>query len=143
MSLERWRQIDALFGAALELPPEQRGAFLESACGGDRSLLDEVEALLARESDLEDFLEEPAVAAAPSPGVGDPVAGGVLGTRIGSYRLEREIDRGGMGAVYLAVRADDELSRRVAIKVLRPGERRQIAMQVKTQLQTGASPWFD
>ena len=41
--------------------------------------------------------------------------------RVGPYRVERELGRGGMGTVYLAVRADDEYRKRVAIKVLRRG----------------------
>jgi serine/threonine protein kinase/Tfp pilus assembly protein PilF len=43
------------------------------------------------------------------------------GTRIGPYAVEREIGRGGMGAVYLAARADGQFQQRVALKVLRPG----------------------
>ena len=41
--------------------------------------------------------------------------------RVGPYRLIREIGRGGMGAVYLAVRDDDAFQKRVAIKVLKRG----------------------
>lgn len=43
------------------------------------------------------------------------------GTRLGSYRIVRELARGGMGVVYLAERADGEFERQVAIKVLRRG----------------------
>ncbi|HXW08654.1 MAG TPA: serine/threonine-protein kinase [Vicinamibacterales bacterium] len=43
------------------------------------------------------------------------------GASLGPYRLVREIGRGGMGTVYLAVREDDEFRKRVAIKVLKPG----------------------
>jgi non-specific serine/threonine protein kinase/serine/threonine-protein kinase len=41
--------------------------------------------------------------------------------RVGPYRLVRELGRGGMGTVYLAVRSDDEFQKRVAVKVLRRG----------------------
>jgi predicted Ser/Thr protein kinase/tetratricopeptide (TPR) repeat protein len=43
------------------------------------------------------------------------------GRRCGPYRLRQIIGRGGMGAVYLADRADDEVIQRVAVKLLPPG----------------------
>ncbi len=46
MELERWRQIDALFGAALEHAPEDRARFLDQACD-DAGMRREVDALLA------------------------------------------------------------------------------------------------
>ena len=45
----------------------------------------------------------------------------IEGVRVGPYRLVRELGRGGMGTVYLAVRSDDEYQKRVAVKVLRRG----------------------
>jgi non-specific serine/threonine protein kinase/serine/threonine-protein kinase len=42
-----------------------------------------------------------------------------VGRRVGPYELVREIGRGGMGAVYLATRADDEYRKQVAVKVIR------------------------
>ena len=41
--------------------------------------------------------------------------------RVGPYRLIRELGRGGMGTVYLAVRSDDAFQKRVALKVLKRG----------------------
>jgi non-specific serine/threonine protein kinase/serine/threonine-protein kinase len=46
---------------------------------------------------------------------------GIAGLRVGPYKLVRELGRGGMGTVYLAVRSDDQFQKRVAIKVLRRG----------------------
>ena len=43
------------------------------------------------------------------------------GVRIGAYRLVKELGRGGMGTVYLAVRSDDSFQKRVALKVLKRG----------------------
>jgi serine/threonine-protein kinase len=43
------------------------------------------------------------------------------GLRIGAYRVVRELGRGGMGAVYLAQRADEAFEKQVAIKVISPG----------------------
>ena len=45
----------------------------------------------------------------------------IAGLRVGPYRLVRELGRGGMGTVYLAVRDDDAFHKRVAIKVLKRG----------------------
>jgi serine/threonine protein kinase/tetratricopeptide (TPR) repeat protein len=45
----------------------------------------------------------------------------MTGRRVGSYRLVREIGRGGMGAVYLAERADSEYHKLVAVKVVKRG----------------------
>ena len=41
--------------------------------------------------------------------------------RVGPYRLISEIGRGGMGTVYLAVRADDAFEQHVAIKIVKRG----------------------
>ena len=44
-----------------------------------------------------------------------------IGSRVGPYKLVRELDSGGMGVVYLAVRSDDQYFQIVAIKVIRKG----------------------
>ena len=45
----------------------------------------------------------------------------LVGERVGPYALVRELGRGGMGAVWLAERADGEFEQRVAVKLIRPG----------------------
>jgi serine/threonine protein kinase len=47
------------------------------------------------------------------------LAPSIDGQRFGAYQVIREIGRGGMGAVYLAARADDQYKKRVALKILR------------------------
>lgn len=49
MSPERWRRIDAVFLEAARLNAEERRAYLDEACGGDRELRFEVESLLAHD----------------------------------------------------------------------------------------------
>ena len=48
----------------------------------------------------------------------------MAGKRIGAYRIIREIGNGGMAVVYLAERADDQYRKRVAIKMLPPGTKK-------------------
>ena len=43
------------------------------------------------------------------------------GTRVGPYRVLRELARGGMGAVYLAERADGQFEQRAALKLIKRG----------------------
>jgi serine/threonine protein kinase/Tol biopolymer transport system component/tetratricopeptide (TPR) repeat protein len=112
---ERWEQVKSLFELALACAPGERASFLASRCGADGELRDEVESLLAAHDD--DFLEQPAVADGQ---LHELLPASVTpGTRVGAYEVVRELGRGGMGAVYLAVRADREFRKRVAIKLIR------------------------
>src|SRR5262249_9796917 len=45
----------------------------------------------------------------------------LIGRRLGSYKIERELGRGGMGTVYEASRADNEFRKRAAIKLVKRG----------------------
>ena len=117
MEPERWRKIDELFHAALDCEPERRSAFLDASCSGDNLLREEVESLLAGLQNRR-FTE--------APGFQDSVrlleeSESLVGRHIGSYRVIREIGRGGMGTVYLAARADDAYQKLVAIKIIRRG----------------------
>src|SRR5262249_53883849 len=115
---QRWRQIKAVFQVAAELEPGRRAAYLDQACAGEPALRREVEALLSASGDAEDFIEKPALeqnAAALIENLPDPV----IGRRAGVYKMIGEVGRGGMGAVYKAVRDDDHFHRQVAIKIVK------------------------
>ena len=116
-----------LFAEALELPPEERGAFLDAACHGDPGLRADVESLLAYDSGLEigerdeSFLKSPLVRGvdrtpadlALQPERHEPP----LPTHVGRYRILRRHGEGGMGIVYEA--EQDNPRRTVALKVIR------------------------
>jgi len=127
----RWTEIKAIFSEALSLKGADRNRFILERCEGDEALRGEVESLLFAHDVAENLLDRPAPSlgslattdAESVPGASgttgsDPKAGG----RLGSYRLEREIGRGGMGEVYLATRADSEFVKQVAIKLIRCGK---------------------
>lgn len=125
---ERWQQVDAIFAAALERSPAERDAFLERACGRDGELVREVRALLASELQAEAALGESATTfASPLLACAMPFrepngeASRAADTRLGPYRMIGELGRGGMGAVYLAERADQQFVKRVAIKLVKRG----------------------
>ncbi|MEX2271797.1 MAG: serine/threonine-protein kinase [Vicinamibacterales bacterium] len=130
----RWAEIKALFGEALELTPADRTRLLDARCAADPNLRREVESLLASHDAAGDFIETPAsVTLAPE----DRSRAGDL---IGPYRIEREIGRGGMGAVYLAVRADDAYRKRVAVKVIKRGmDTDEIVARFRRERQTLAN----
>jgi len=114
---EQWQEARALFREALDLDPDERSDYLDRACAERVSLRPVVERLLVSLDEADDFLEEPA---AGKGGVfrADPYEG----LEIKPYRLVKRIGQGGMGMVYLAVRADEAYEKRVAVKLLRPGE---------------------
>lgn len=115
MEAERWGRVKQLFEAALALPAEERAGFLATACGGDEDLRTEVESLLAQAGSTQGFLAEPLFERR------DPTDEGMERERIGPYRLLRRLGQGGMGAVYLAARDDDEFQHQVAIKLIKRG----------------------
>ena len=129
MTPERWQKVEEIFQAALDLVPEERGRYLSEVCADDVSLKSDVETLLSQHESAGNLLEEPVYGETELGALGslegltdaeeehDPM----IGRRLGAYRIEREIGRGGMGAVYEALRVDKEFNKRVAIKLVKRG----------------------
>jgi serine/threonine protein kinase len=115
MSPEQFRQVRNLFEAALEKDPAAREAFLASAAAGPE-LLAEVRRLLEAHGRSVAFLD--GTLTAPAALRTDPAS--LEGRRLGPYEILREIGHGGMGAVFLARRADGVFDQSVAIKVMAP-----------------------
>jgi len=122
--MERWRQIEEVLDAALACERYEWAAVLDARCGDDLELRREVERLLDRVGAAESFLTAPpaALAARYVLETQDAASGNrYVGRRIGSYRIVRQIGRGGMSRVFLAERADGQFAQQVALKLLRPG----------------------
>jgi len=122
MADSEWEKLKEVFHAALELPPNDRPAYLAQACAGDAFLRQSVEALL-KSHEEPGFVDEPAYAAAANLIVDDqqverqPEAGAFqAGQNIGRYRINSLLGEGGMGRVYLA--EDTKLRRKVSLKFL-------------------------
>ena len=109
-------RIEELFHEVVDLPPTDRARYFAEH-EVDEEIRQEVEALLAFDSGANSFLERNVRIAASR---ALPQLEG-KGWRAGPYRLTDVIGRGGMGAVYLAERADGEVTQRLAVKLLPPG----------------------
>ncbi len=110
-----WQRLEELFAGARELPPSERDAFLDTACGGQPELRGEVEAMLGSASEacalaIESWLLT-GITFPPAPAP----------ERAGAYRLVSLLALGGMGEVWLGEREGGGFEQKVAVKLLRPG----------------------
>lgn len=100
-----------VFADALDVPADERNAFLDEACAGDAALMERVRSLLDADAEATGFMdgrvEVPLELAA--------------GQRIGPYKIVEPVGEGGMGMVYRAERADGAFKQDVAVKLLRVG----------------------
>lgn len=126
MTSEHWDQVKNLLVQAMELSPEKRAAFLDRACGGDRAMREEIEALLCEENVIpSSFLQSPPYvddsgnpghSAGDAPG-GVPWAGQVFAER---FQLIHKLGEGGMGQVWLAEQTSP-VRRLLALKLIKAG----------------------
>jgi eukaryotic-like serine/threonine-protein kinase len=121
MGSDRQEIVTKVFQSVMELPVEEREAFLAETCAEDPALRSDVEALLRVQG-------QPAENAEPHPSPEEVAAteeksrpASMVGRHIGPYRIEHQIGQGGMGTVYLAVRDDKEFQKQVVVKLVKRG----------------------
>src|SRR6266478_2415535 len=117
--IENQNNLEAIFEAALELPPKERPAYLDRACGSDQLLRQQVERLLRNLHRAGKFLTQ-GEKHAPERTLSLDVPSEKPGDSIGRYKLLQKIGEGGCGVVYMAEQAEP-VRRRVALKVIKLG----------------------
>jgi serine/threonine protein kinase len=122
-----------VFAAAAERPPDERAAYLDAACGGDRALKDHVADLLKAHERAGEFLAGATVHDLPPDA--RVYARAEPGARIGPYTLLKYLGEGGFGAVYLA-QQEHPVRRTVALKIIKPGmDTRQVIARFEAERQ--------
>jgi tetratricopeptide (TPR) repeat protein len=107
MSGDRWVRLREMLDCVLD-SPESREALLAEYQAQSPELCGELRRMLS-EMDLD---EEPA-------GVFENLSPDLSGQSVGPYRIVRELGRGGMGTVFLALREEADVQVAVALKFLR------------------------
>ncbi|QSX78729.1 serine/threonine-protein kinase [Agrilutibacter solisilvae] len=109
----------ALFDDLLDLDDAPRQARLDRLAADDPALHARVRALLRADAHAAGVLEHRPETLFPD--AGDEPDDGLVGHRIGPWRIMGIVGRGGMGAVYRGERADGEFRQAAAIKLIRRG----------------------
>src|SRR5262245_5432553 len=137
-------RVDALLDQVLDLETVERPTFLGARCGNDLELRMAVDELLR-------LAEHPGPVLQPGSLAGHLLEAALIDggggaadldpdTRLGRWRVVREVGRGGMGAVYLVERADGQYEQRGALKLVRaPAGSDEIAQRLQRERRILAS----
>lgn len=107
-----WKRLWELFDELEALSPAKREIRLREIGQAESAMRKELESLLQAGDQTSSLLDQPvdALGLDAQAHIDHPA-------RVGPYRIERELGRGGMGEVYLGVRDDDAFEQKVAIKL--------------------------
>jgi tRNA A-37 threonylcarbamoyl transferase component Bud32/tetratricopeptide (TPR) repeat protein len=109
------QQIEEMFHRAMEVRPEERAGYLDSACSDDNDLREEVDSLISAYESNSGMFDEAAVTLAMRV-LGSTSADSMKGKEVGPYKILSLLGQGGMGAVYLA--ENRRVNKKVALKFL-------------------------
>ena len=114
LSPNRWRAISPYLDEALEIPTEQRAAWLASLRTQDAALAADLQTLLDEHEVVHKshFLEHAILESRAT------LTQSLTGQVVGAYRLVELIGQGGTGSVWLAERCDGRFKGRAAVKLL-------------------------
>ena len=126
--------IESIFERARTIPSDkERASFVASACGDDRELRSRVEAMLAAHAEPDSLLDERPYLLTATDDYATALE--AQADKIGPYKLLQVIGEGGFGVVYLAEQ-QEPVSRRVALKVIKPGmDSRQVLIRFEAERQ--------
>jgi serine/threonine protein kinase len=147
MDSARWQRVKAVFQDAFERERSGQDAVVAAAFPDDPEMREAVQRLLrAHARDSGPLDSPPAVVLDPADFTerdreDDGGSAGTAPTRIGPYRIVRELGRGGMGTVYLAERDEPGMRKTVAVKVVRHGmDSAFVVSRFRTERPTTARP---
>jgi len=134
-------QVQNILAGASVLPPDQRAAYLDAACGKDVALRAEVASLLRSLDEAGSFLSAPTADASEartansSAATVDELSREHAGQMIGRYKLLQPIGEGGFGSVWMAEQREP-VKRLVALKIIKLGmDTRQVVARFEQERQ--------
>lgn len=105
---DHWKRLITAFGKAIEMPTAERADYLSGVRLDDQTLYTELIDLISADQRVDAFLDQP---------ISVDLNASLIGAKIGHYLIREELGRGGMGAVFSAIRADGSFDQQVAIKI--------------------------
>jgi len=129
------RREEQIFQEAVNLPADQRAAFLDAACAGDTAQRARMDELLAAHAASRGPLDQPPAAVVPDATIDQPFSPRPGTVIAGRYKLLEAIGEGGMGTVWVAEQTEP-VRRKVALKLVKPGmDSRQVVARFNAERQ--------